>query len=191
MKKSTQKQTPLPTGLAQPAQRALANERIYYLEQFGSITEKEIQNWHGIGPNALKTIRTALLTHGLKFAEEKRTDHNVNEYISKFTKDVQAILQKLRQTIQKSAPHAKEEISYQMPAYRQNGILIYFGAWKKHIGIYPPISGNLLLEKALATYAGPKGNLLFPLDQPMPLNLIKRIVKLRIKQDKQKTLTKK
>ena len=88
---------------------------------------------------------------------------DIDDYISKFPDDVQAILQKVRETIHHAAPEAKETISYMMPAIRQHGILVYFAAWAKHIGMYPPISGNKTLEKAIARYAGPKGNLQFPL----------------------------
>jgi uncharacterized protein YdhG (YjbR/CyaY superfamily) len=70
-----------------------------------------------------------------------------------------------------------------MPAFKQHGILVYFAAWKKHIGFYPPISGDEALEKDLARYAGPKGNLQFPLDEPIPYDLIERIAKLRVEQD--------
>ena len=99
---------------------------------------------------------------------------------------MQAILEQVRETIRHAAPDAKEVISYQMPAFKQHGILVYFAAWQKHIGLYPPISGDKALEKAVARYAGPKGNLQFPLDEPMPLVLIERIVKLRVKQDTEK-----
>jgi len=75
-------------------------------------------------------------------------------------------------------------------AFRQHGILVYFAAWKSHIGLYPPISGDKAVEKAVARYAGPKGNLQFPLDEPMPLALIERIVKLRVKQDAAKAAAK-
>jgi uncharacterized protein YdhG (YjbR/CyaY superfamily) len=108
---------------------------------------------------------------------------DIDDYISKFPADVQAILQKVRETISHAAPEAKETISYMMPAFKQHGILVYFAAWEKHIGMYPPISGNKNLEKAIARYAGPKGNLQFPLDEPIPYDLIERIVKLRVKQD--------
>jgi uncharacterized protein YdhG (YjbR/CyaY superfamily) len=108
---------------------------------------------------------------------------NIDGYISQFPADVQAVLQEVRETISHAAPEAQETISYQMPAFRQHGILVYFAAWKKHIGMYPPISGDKTLENALARYAGPKGNLQFPLDEPMPFDLIERIVKLRVKQD--------
>ena len=108
---------------------------------------------------------------------------DIDGYISQFPPDVQAILQKVRTTISGAAPEAKETISYLMPAFRQHGILVYFAAWEKHIGMYPPISGDKALEKAIARYAGPKGNLQFPLDHPIPYDLIERIVKLRVKQD--------
>lgn len=70
-----------------------------------------------------------------------------------------------------------------MPAFKQHGILVYFAAWAKHIGLYPPISGDQSLEKAVARYAGPKDNLQFPLNEPIPYDLIERIVKLRVEQD--------
>jgi uncharacterized protein YdhG (YjbR/CyaY superfamily) len=112
-----------------------------------------------------------------------RKPSDIEGYIAQFPADVQAILKKVRAVIRKAAPQAKETISYQMPAYKQHGILVFFAAWQKHIGLYPPISGDQALEKAVARYAGPKGNLQFPLDQPIPYNLIERIVKLRVKQD--------
>jgi len=108
---------------------------------------------------------------------------DIDGYISQFPADVQAILEQLRATIRHAAPEAKETISYMMPAFKQHGILVYFAAWKKHVGLYPPISGDKALEKAVARYAGPKGNLQFPLDEPIPYDLIERIIKLRVKQD--------
>ncbi|MBX3442220.1 MAG: DUF1801 domain-containing protein [Planctomyces sp.] len=111
---------------------------------------------------------------------------DMDAYIARFPADVQAVLQQVRQTIRAAAPDAREVISYQMPAFRQHGILVFFAAWKNHIGLYPPISGDKALEKAIARYAGPKGNLQFPLDEPMPLGLIRKIVQLRVKQDQAK-----
>ena len=96
---------------------------------------------------------------------------------------MQAVLEKVRETISYTSPDAEETISYQMPAFKQHGILVYFAAWKKHIGLYPPISGDDVLEKAIARYAGPKGNLQFPLEEPIPYKLIERIVKLRVRHD--------
>lgn len=108
---------------------------------------------------------------------------DVDGYIERFPPDVQRRLQQVRSTIRKAAPDAREVISYQMPAFKQHGILVYFAAWKKHLGLYPPISGDEALEKAAAPYAGPKGNLQFPFEAPLPLELIARIVKCRVKQD--------
>jgi uncharacterized protein YdhG (YjbR/CyaY superfamily) len=119
---------------------------------------------------------------------QKPTD--IDGYISKFPADVQAVLQEVRATIRRAASDAEEVISYQMPAFRQHGILVYFAAWKNHIGLYPPISGDRSIEKAIARYAGPKGNLQFPLEEPMPLDLIERIVKLRVKQNTKKVAAK-
>jgi uncharacterized protein YdhG (YjbR/CyaY superfamily) len=111
---------------------------------------------------------------------------DIDDYISQFSTDVQAILEHVRASIRHAAPEAKETISYMMPAFKQHGILVYFAAWKKHVGLYPPISGDKALEKAIARYAGPKGNLQFPLDEAIPYDLIERIVKLRVKQDSEK-----
>jgi uncharacterized protein YdhG (YjbR/CyaY superfamily) len=108
---------------------------------------------------------------------------NVENYIDRFPPKVQVILERIRDTVRKNAPDAEEIISYRMPAFRQNGILVYFAAFKKHIGLFPPVSGDPAIEKAIAPYAGPKGNLQFPLDQPIPYELIGRIVKLRVKQN--------
>ena len=123
---------------------------------------------------------------------EKRSDvasgltPEVDDYIAGFSDDVQAILQRIREIARAAAPDAKEIISYRMPAFKGHGILIYFAAWQSHIGLYPPVAGDAAIEKAVAKYAGPKGNLQFPLDKPMPYRLIERIVKLRVKQDKEK-----
>jgi uncharacterized protein YdhG (YjbR/CyaY superfamily) len=107
----------------------------------------------------------------------------IDEYITIFPPDVRAVLEKIRQTIRTSAPEAEEIISYRMPAFRFNGILLYFAAFKNHIGLYPPIRGDAKLMKAVSPYAGEKGNLRFPLDQPIPYDLIERIARLRVKQN--------
>src|ERR1700692_60547 len=115
---------------------------------------------------------------------------DIDGYISQFPADVQAILQKVRTPITSAAPEAKETISSLMPAFKLHGILVYFAAWEKHIGLYPPISGDKMLEKAVARYAGPKGNLQFPRDEPIPYDLIERIVNMRGKQDSAKAAAK-
>ncbi len=122
--------------------------------------------------------------------EKTTASKDINGYISQFSDDVREILETIRSTIRRAAPDATELISYQMPAFKQHGILVYFAAWQKHIGLYPPITGDKAIEKAVARYAGPKGNLQFPLDEPIPYELIKRIVQLRVKQNEAKAAAK-
>jgi len=113
----------------------------------------------------------------------RATPKNIDEYIASFSPEVQAILERIRLTIRNAAPDAQETISYKIPTFRLNGALVYFAAFKKHIGFYPPVRGDAKLVKAISTYAGEKGNLQFPLDQPIPYGLIEKIVKLRAKQN--------
>lgn len=109
---------------------------------------------------------------------------SIDDYIATQPPEVQAILRKIRSTIRNSAPTAIEKISYRMPAFALNGILVYFAAFKQHIGLYPPVrGGDRTLMKRKAKYEGPKGNLKFPLDQSIPYALIGRIVKLRARQN--------
>ena len=112
---------------------------------------------------------------------------NIDDYIARFSPDVQLILEKVRSTIRDAAPAAEETISYNIPAFTQNGILVYFAAFKKHIGFYPPIKTDAKLAKAVAPYTGPKGNLQFPLDKPIPYDLIEKLVKVRVKQNTSKS----
>jgi uncharacterized protein YdhG (YjbR/CyaY superfamily) len=119
------------------------------------------------------------------------TSPEVDSYIATFPKKVRTLLLKVRRTIRAAAPNASEVISYRMPAYRQNGTLVYFAGFKSHIGLYPPVRGDAALQKAAAKYAGPKGNLKFPYDEPLPLALIGRIVRLKVKQDQARAAGKK
>ena len=104
----------------------------------------------------------------------------VDEYIKSFQPSIQNMLEKLRQTIREAVPEAIEEISYQMPAYKQNGILVYFAAHKNHIGFYPTASGIEAFKADLAPYKLSKGTVQFPFDQPLPTDLIKKIVTFRV-----------
>ena len=104
----------------------------------------------------------------------------MDEYINEFSKEVQTILERIRDTIQKAAPNAIERISYQMPTYSLNGNLVHFAAHKKHIGFYPTPSAIKAFQKELSPYKGAKGSVQFPLDKPMPFDLVKRIVIYRI-----------
>ncbi|MBN1513561.1 MAG: DUF1801 domain-containing protein [Phycisphaerae bacterium] len=107
----------------------------------------------------------------------------VDEYIAASAPEVRAILEKVRQTVRRAAPRAEEGISYRMPVYKLYGVVVWFGAFKGHIGLYPPVRGDAALRKASAPYAGPKGNLRFPLDRPVPYGFIGRIVRWRVKQN--------
>ncbi len=110
----------------------------------------------------------------------------VDEYIQQFPEDVQRTLQTLRAVIKESAPQAVEKISYQMPAYYQNGYLVYFGAHSSHIGFYPTGEGIEAFKEEIKAYKSSKGAVQFPLDQPMPFDLIRRIVKHRLEVNSQK-----
>ena len=107
---------------------------------------------------------------------------SIDEYIASAAEDVRATLEDIRATVRQAAPEAEELISYRIPAFRLGEILVYFAAFKNHIGFYPPVKGDPKLERDVVRYAGEKGNLRFPLSDPIPLKLIERIVKHRVKQ---------
>src|SRR5271166_186743 len=107
---------------------------------------------------------------------------NIDENIASFSPDIQSILEKIRLTIREAAPEAEEKISYQMPTFALMGNLVHFAAFKKHIGLYRPVKGDEKLQAEILPYKGEKGNLKFPLDEPIPYNLISRIVKFRVKE---------
>lgn len=111
----------------------------------------------------------------------------IDGYIATSPPKVRPILKRIRKTIREAAPQAEEIISYRMPGFRQGGVLVYFAAFKEHIGLYPPVRGNSNLEKKAAPYAGEKGNLRFPLDRPIPYDLIAMIVAFRVRENAAKT----
>lgn len=116
---------------------------------------------------------------------------NTDEYILQFPAEVQAKLQELRTVIKEAAPEAEETISYAMPAYKYKGILVYFAGHKNHIGFYPASSGISVFEKELAGYHTSKGTVQFPLDKPLPLDLIHKMVAFRVSENIQKAEAKK
>lgn len=115
---------------------------------------------------------------------------NIDEYIGGFPNDIQEILEKIRITIQKAAPDAKEKISYSMPAFEQNGIVVYFAAFKNHIGLYALPSGHSAFKEDLSKYKSGKGSVQFPLNKPMPFDLITKIVKFRVQENLEKVKNK-
>jgi uncharacterized protein YdhG (YjbR/CyaY superfamily) len=108
---------------------------------------------------------------------------SVDAYVARFPKDVQALLKKLRETIRKAAPQAEEKISYGIPTFALQGNLVHFAGYKGHIGFYPGAVGIAAFRKELAPWKLSKGTVQFPLDEPLPLPLITRIVKHRVKQN--------
>ncbi len=112
---------------------------------------------------------------------------SIDDYIAVQAIAVQPILHRIRALVREEAPDAQEAISYRMPAFMQGGALIYFAAFKSHIGIYPPVRGDAALLEALAPYRGAKGNLSFPLAEAMPYGLIRRVARQRVKENAART----
>jgi len=108
---------------------------------------------------------------------------SIDEYIDMFPSDIQNLLQEMRRTIREAAPEAEETISYQIPTFRLNGNLVHFAAFKNHIGFYPTSSGINAFKKELSRYEGSTGTVRFPIGKPLPLSLIRKIVKFRVKEN--------
>ena len=122
-----------------------------------------------------------------------KKDHiaaDVDTYISSFPDDVRKVLNEMRQLIKSTAPEALEEISYGMPAYKYNGPLVYFAGYKNHIGLYATPSGHSAFERELSIYKQGKGSVQFPLKEPLPWDLIKRIVEFRLQENLSKSIKK-
>ena len=107
----------------------------------------------------------------------------IDGYIKTFPKDVQIILEKIRQTIRKAAPEATEAISYQMPAFKQNGVLVWFAAFRDHIGFFPTAAGIEAFKKELSPYVTGKGTVQFPLNGQIPYELVEKVVIFRVKEN--------
>jgi len=121
-------------------------------------------------------------------ATSKSQFKTMDEYIATFPENVRDVLEKLRRTIMESAPKAEETISYGMPAFKLNGkSLVYFAAWKNHIGFYPAgPSAIKAFKKELSPFRQAKGTIQFPLDKPIPIDLVKKIVKFRVEENESK-----
>jgi uncharacterized protein YdhG (YjbR/CyaY superfamily) len=119
------------------------------------------------------------------------TPATVDAYIAGFPPEIQQILEQIRAVIREAAPGATEAIKYQMPTYVLKGNLVHFAAYKGHIGLYPTPSGIEAFGKELAPYVGGKGSVRFPLDQPMPFDLIRRIVEFRVQESLEATAARK
>ena len=121
---------------------------------------------------------------------EEKTAGTIDEYISGFPRHIQEMLETLRETIRKAAPDAEETIKYRMPTFTLKGNLVHFAAFKNHIGFYPAPSGITSFWKELSIYKKAKGSVQFPLDQPLPLDLVTKIVGFRVKENNKKAVRK-
>ena len=121
---------------------------------------------------------------------KRTTAKTIDDYIAGYPKDIQTTLEKIRTAIRKAAPKAEETIKYGMPTFTLNGNLIFFAAFKNHIGFYPIPQGIDAFKKELSIYKQGKGSVQFPIYKPMPLALISKIVKFRVKKNTKKTKTK-
>lgn len=119
-------------------------------------------------------------------ATSRKTPKNFADYLERFPRGAQQRLQKMRLTIKKAAPQAKEKISYGIPAFTLNGMLVWFAAFKNHVGFYPRTSAIAAFKKKLSAYKGAKGSVQFPFDKPLPLGLVSRMVKFRVKENMSK-----
>lgn len=118
--------------------------------------------------------------YGESMKSKKAGFDSIDDYIATFPKEIQKILEELRGTIKAAAPEAEEKISYQMPTFFLKGNLIHFAAFKNHIGLYPSPSGTQAFKRELSIYQGAKGSIKFPIDKPLPMGLIRKIVKFRV-----------
>jgi len=119
---------------------------------------------------------------GRNMKTDQTAPKNIDEYIADFPHDVQEILEKIRMTIRKAAPDAGETIKYGIPTFTLKGNLVHFGAYRKHVGFYPAPTGLEEFKEELSAYEGSKGTVRFPLDKPIPFDLITKIVKFRVKE---------
>jgi uncharacterized protein YdhG (YjbR/CyaY superfamily) len=113
----------------------------------------------------------------------KKDAKTIDEYIATFPRNIQVILEEFRVAVREAAPESEEIISYKMPAFKQNGILVWFAAFKNHIGFFPKVSAIEAFKEELSGYELSKGTIRFPLNSPIPFDLVKRIVEFRVKEN--------
>jgi len=119
--------------------------------------------------------------------KQQSKESTIDEYISQFPKHIQNILNEFRNIIKQEAPQAKEAISYQMPTFKLNGNLVHFAAFKDHIGFFPTPSPIVFFKKELSKYETSKGTIRFPLNKPIPFDIVRKIVKYRVKENMKKS----
>lgn len=120
---------------------------------------------------------------GITLSDTKKSPTTVEKYIQEFPKEVQEIMQKIRAIVKEEAPEVQEKISYGMPTFSYKGVLVHFAAYKNHIGFYPTPSGIAKFEEQLKSYKHAKGSVQFPLSKPIPYDLIRQMIKTRVKEN--------
>jgi len=128
-----------------------------------------------------------IIGFAIKVRKQEKKFESIDQYIATFPEGIQKILQKLRQTIKDAAPNAQEAISYQIPTFKLNGNLVHFAAYKNHIAFYPTSSAIKEFEKEISHYKTSKGTIQFPINEPLPFDLIERIVNFRVKENLETT----
>lgn len=168
--------------LAAPAQRALDGLGLKRVEDLAKRSEGELGELHGIGPTALAAIKAELKALGLELRDDGGS-RLVDDYIKAFPKPVRERLEAMRAAIRQEAPEASERISYGMPTFYLNGNLVHYAAFKAHIGFYPTPSGTEEFQDRIARYKHNKGSIQLPLDEDLPLDLVREIVRFRVKEN--------
>jgi uncharacterized protein YdhG (YjbR/CyaY superfamily) len=187
--------------LSSPARRALDTLKLKRLEELARYSRSQVAQLHGIGPKALETIDASMKAAGISLRPEGETSPkaagpragfaSMDDYIRRQPKVQQKLLQEIRGALRAALPGAEETISYSMPAFYQKGIVLYFAAYERHIGLYPTASGMMAFQKDFSGYKSSKGAVQFPLDKPMPMKLIVRIAKFRAQENERKHPAKK
>jgi uncharacterized protein YdhG (YjbR/CyaY superfamily) len=171
--------------LPAPAARALKSAGILSFKKLSACTEAELLKLHGFGPGSVPRIRRALKLLGLELKiSDLENSSQIDHYHLGFSEAIRKRLDLIRSLIRKLAPKAVEMMSYGMPGYKLNRKpLVYYAAFKNHIGLYPTASGIEFVKNDLKNYKWAKGSVQFPNDQPLPVPLIKKIVLFRVREN--------
>ena len=175
--------TGLYAGLSAPVMRVLENKNIRTAKQLSEFSEAEILQLHGIGPSSLPKLKAALVKENLDFKTISQMKNEVDVYIENFSEPVQKHLSLIRACIKKAAPDAEESFAYKMPSYKLNNKpLVYFAGYKNHIGLYATPNAHKAFEKELSKYKQGKGSVQFPVEEKLPLSLIKEMIQFKVKE---------
>jgi len=164
--------------LGAPARRAIEGLGVKKVEDLARYSDEAIGALHGVGPSAMATIRAELSGLGRSLGSSRSSA--VDAYIAAFPAATRERLQAIRRTIQAAAPEATEKMAYGIPTFVWNGNLVHFAGYPRHVGFYPGATGVAAFERELAPYRHAKGSIQFPLDGPLPLGLVERVVRHRL-----------